>query len=442
LRYLAWLTGFAVLCLAGLFSASAQPAADQVSQSQSFSLTDTEAAQLLIANNRLDEAKSVLLRDLESRPDDSETIFLLGTIAVAEKDYDTAISYFRRILVQEPNAERVRLELARAFFLKGDYDNADRQFRFARAGDVPDAAKANIDQFLSAISRLKEWSFNFSLAVAPDTNENAATDVSLINIYGLPFTLDAGARRKSGLGLSGDIGGEYSPLLGDNLKARIGIDAYRLDYGGSQFDDMTISSYAGPQLLFSGWDISALVTGFKRWYGNRPYLNGGGGKVTADIGITSDWLAGLSLGAQSLSYRTSPAQNGPLFSLAGQVSYVLSPSSLVQFQSGFNRQNAAVQVYSYSAWWLGGGYSQDLPFGFSAAFQPSYYFADYDSPLPGFGVRRSDRALVLNVTLLNRRWDYRGFTPKFSFSFTDQGSNIPLYRYARSQFQIGVTSQF
>ena len=429
------------MALLAAAAAFASPAAAQ-ENSRTFVISDLQAAQILIANNRLDDAKRLLEHVLTANPDDSETLFLLATIATAQKDYDTAISLFRRILVREPDAERVRLELARAFFFKGDYDNADRQFRFARAGDISDAVKANIDRFLSAISRLREWTFNFSLAVAPDTNENAATGVSFINIYGLPFTLDTSARRRSGLGLAGDSGGEWSPLIGENLKARIGLDAYRLEYGGGSFDDMTISSYAGPQFLFPDWDVSLLATGFQRWYGNKPYLNGGGGKLMADYGITSDWLIGISLGAQSLFYRTNPAQNGPLFSSAGQVSYVLSPSSLFQAQVGFNRQDAAVEAYSYSAWWLGGAYSQDLPYGFSAGFAPSYYFTDYSAPLAGFGVTRSDRTLMLNFSLLNRRFDYHGFTPKFSVSFTDQESNIPLYRYTRSQFQIGLTSQF
>ena len=364
---MAWRTIPALVSLLAL--ALISPAHTQES-TRTVTITNTQAAQLLIENNRLDDAQKLLLRDLESRPDDSETLFLLGTIATAQKDYDGAISYFRGILVNEPDVERVRLELARAFFLKGDYDNADRQFRFARAGDVPDTVKANIDRFLSAIGRLREWTFNFSFGLAPDTNENVATGISLINIYGLPFALDPSARRKSGVGLTGDMGGEWSPLLSGNIKARIGADAYRLDYGGSQFDDMTISSYAGPQLLFPNWDISALVTGFQRWYGNKPFLNGGGGRLAADIGITSDWLIGVSIGAQSLFYRNIPAQNGPLFSLQGQASYVLSPSSLFQLQAGFNRQDAAVSAYSYSGWWLGGGYSQDLfPFSvFSAAF--------------------------------------------------------------------------
>lgn len=91
------------------------------------------------------------------------------------------------------------------FLLKGDYDNADRQFRFARAGDIDDAVKGNVDRFLSAINRLREWTVN--VALAPDTNQNAATSASQVNIFGLPFALGQGARKTSGIGLAGDIGG-------------------------------------------------------------------------------------------------------------------------------------------------------------------------------------------------------------------------------------------
>ena len=55
---------------------------------------------------------------------------------------------------------------------------------------------------------------------------------------------------------------------------------------------------------------------------------------------------------------------------------------------------------------------------------------------------RSDDALTLAFTLLNRRLDYHGFTPRLSYVFTEQHSNIPLYSFTRNQFQIGVTSLF
>jgi hypothetical protein len=410
--------------------------------STTINISPTQAVQLLIAGNRLEDAKRLLEQLLAINPNDSETLFLMATVAVAEKDYDAAISLYRRILVSEPGAERVRLDLARAFFLKGDYDNADRQFRFARAGDVDDTVKANVDRFLTAINRLRQWTLNFSFSLAPDTNQNAATSASQVNIFGLPFALDKSARKQSGLGVAADVSGEWSPLLDDNIKARLGADLYRVDYSGGAFDDMTISAYGGPQLLFADWDVSVLATGFKRWFANRDYVSGVGGKLAADYGITSDWLLGASIGGQQVTNAFVPAQGGPLWTAQTQVTYILSPSSLFQLQLGFNRQEAQAGAYSYSGVWFGGGYSQDLPFGFSAGLQPSIFITRYDDMLPAFGQTRSDNAFMLAFTILNRRFDYHGFTPRFSYVFTEQHSNIPLYSFTRNQVQIGLTSLF
>ena len=93
--------------------------ADAQQPTRTIGITDTEAAQLLISSNRLEEAKRVLEQVLVAKPDDSEALFLMATIAVEQKDYDTAISLYRHILVREPDVERVRLDLARAFFLRG-----------------------------------------------------------------------------------------------------------------------------------------------------------------------------------------------------------------------------------------------------------------------------------------------------------------------------------
>jgi tetratricopeptide (TPR) repeat protein len=433
---------FWVLLLGALALASGAAAQDKGGPAKTIVLSDTQAAQLLIANDRLDDAKRLLERARAANPDDSQTLFLLAAIAVAQKDYDTAISLYRHILAREPEAERVRLELARTFFLQGDYDNADRQFRFARAGDIDDAVKTNIDRFLSTINRLRQWTVNFSLALAPDTNQNASTSASQVDVYGLPFTLDPGARRQSGVGIAGDIGAEWSPRLDDNLKARVGADFYRVEYSGGHFDDMTFSGYAGPQWLFDNWDASVLLTGFERWYANQEYLHGLGGKLAADYGITSNLLIGATLGGQSVSNAFIPEQGGPLWTAQVQGTYVLSPSSLFQLQFGLNRQDAQIAPYSYKSIWFGGGYQQDLPFGFSAAIQPSYFVTRYDAALAAFGKTRADDTAMLAFTVLNRRFDYHGFTPRLSWVYTNQRSNIALYSYSRSQFQIGLTSLF
>ena len=102
--------------LGAFLTASCAQAQDAVNApGTTIHLTNIQAARLLMAGNRLDDARRLLEQELAARPDDSEVLFLLATIAVAEKDYDAAISLYRRILVREPDSERVRLDLARAF---------------------------------------------------------------------------------------------------------------------------------------------------------------------------------------------------------------------------------------------------------------------------------------------------------------------------------------
>ncbi len=163
-------------------------------------ISETQAAAILMQAGRLEDSKTVLNHVIETEPGDNEAYFLLGLIAIVEMDYDTAIRHFRLILTREPDAERVRLELARAFFLDEDYDNAARNFRFARAGDLPSEAIANVDRYLLAISRLKRWSYYFSIALAQDTNVNAATDLNEVDIFGLPFVLSDDARKNPDMG--------------------------------------------------------------------------------------------------------------------------------------------------------------------------------------------------------------------------------------------------
>ena len=99
-----------------------------------------------------------------------------------------------------------------------------------------------------------------------------------------------------------------------------------------------------------------------------------------------------------------PDQSGPLYStqLTGHLcSVALQP---VPAATGRNRQDAQIGAYSYSGVWLGGGYSQDLPFGFSPDFQPSYFITRYDDELAAFGKTRADNALMLAFNVLNRRF--------------------------------------
>jgi tetratricopeptide (TPR) repeat protein len=405
-------------------------------------ITETDAAALLLEAGQLDAAKRVLAHVLETNPNDNAAIFLLGMIAVAEKAYGAAIDSFRRILATEPNRERVRLELARVFFVQGDYENAERNFRFARAGDLAPEVKANIDQYLAVISRLKRWSYDLGLALAQDTNANGATSVHQVDLYGLPFTLSDNARQKSGAGVAIDLGGEWSPILFDDIKAKLGGHVHRLEYSGSAFDDMTLSAYAGPEFLLLRWQIDTLMTGFRRWYGNTPYNQGLGGRIAATFAPLPQVQLGAVFDMQAVSYRQVTEQDGMVTSGNVEATYTISPSSLVRVSGGIAVQAAKVSALADTTYWIALDYYQDLPWGFSANIEPAFSWTRYNAPLLAFGVARDDHIWAARLDLLNRRIEYRGFAPRLSFIYANQISTISLYRYSRTQVQIGLTRQF
>ena len=405
-------------------------------------ISETAAAALLIQAGRLDDAKRVLAHVLETNPKDNEAVFLQGMIAVAEKRYSDAIEVFRRILADEPNRERVRLELGRAFFLEGDYENAERNFRFARAGDLPDDAKRNVDQYLAAIQRLKRWSYGVSLGVADDTNVNAATNLQTVYIYGLPFSLSDNARQTSGIGAAIDASGEFSPLISADYKILVGGLVHRLQYGRGEFDDMTVAAYAGPEFFLARWRFDTLVTGFERWYGESPYSEGIGGRASIGYALLPTLQLGLTFDGQADSFRPIHDQDGPIYAASGEIAYTFSPSRIVRLSGGVAVQEARLAAYADTTYWLALDYYQDFPLGFSTNLEPAISTIGYNSALAAFGAARTDYSWAVRLDVLNRRLEYRGFAPRISYIHSQDDSNIALYRYSRDQVQFGVTGQF
>ena len=161
------------------------------------------AAQALIDAGRFEEAIVALRPLLAQAPVDANVFFLYGLASLeaaqrpgrADDDRDIllneAIAAFRAMLVNAPGLVRVRLELARAFFLRGQDRLARRHFELVLASGVPEAVAAKVHQFLKLLRARKRRTGYFGTAIAPDSNLNAASDTEIIyiDVFGarLPF---------------------------------------------------------------------------------------------------------------------------------------------------------------------------------------------------------------------------------------------------------------
>ena len=144
----------AVLVLAGPAAGQQPPSPPAAGQPAAGGI---DKAQSLIRERRFVEALSVLQPLAKRRPIPANVLFLIGFAAieasqqpgVSDKTRDTlldaAIAALRRMLVKEPGLVRVRLELARALFLKEEDRLATRHFEQVLAGQPPTAVALNVN---------------------------------------------------------------------------------------------------------------------------------------------------------------------------------------------------------------------------------------------------------------------------------------------------------
>ena len=271
---------------------------------------------------RLCVAVLILLLTLPATAQDLDSLFQEGMQAIQEASVttneerreellDEAIAMFRDMLVADPNLVRVRLELARAFFLKGEDSLARRHFEAVLAGGVPDAVAANVHRFLAEIRARRRWSFNAGFAIAPDSNIGAGSDDRTIYIFGLPFQRDAQELTSSGVGLVLWGGGEYHYPLNDRTRLRAGGNLSRREHGGSQFDEASVSAHLGPRILLDErTEASVLATAGQRWVGTVKDHHALGGHIEAGHRVSRTVTVNGRATWEDRHYRTRTSLDG------------------------------------------------------------------------------------------------------------------------------------
>jgi tetratricopeptide (TPR) repeat protein len=427
-----------LIALAATMPAAAQPAPAQPDP--------LAVAEVMIGQKRYDDARKILdvlaAHPAHEHLRDNQVQFLLGILDIEDKNYDSAIAHFHRILVNDPKQVRVRLELGRAYFLKEDYADAQRQFLFARAGHLPPAVQSNVDRFLGAIRSLQTFGYGLSFSVAADSNLNAGPATDAVSLYGLPFQLSPNAQANKGVGLALDASAEWSPRLGKTLKWRIGTQLHRSQYKETEFDDMTLGVYTGPHVTLKRWDFNLLGSVSRRWYGDRTYTNSYGGSFDATYFVTARLGLGASTGLSHSDYPQIPLQSGPGHTYGVTAFYTPTPASIVRAGASFGVQDAQISAYANHSQQFGLSYSREFNGGLTIALAPSYTRIGYEAALAAFAQVRLDHQMSGQVSLLDRKIDWSGFTPRLVYTYTRNDSTIPLYAFHRNRVELGFTRAF
>ena len=408
-------------------------------------------AQTLMRHGKFDEALAILLPLVSAETVDADALFLYGLAAVGaadrpgmpEKQRDTlldeAIGVFHAMLVRRPELVRVRLELGRAFFLKGEDGLARQQFDQVLASKPPAAVALNVNRFLSVMRARKRWSLRVGMALAPDSNIGASSDERTIYIdiggQRLPFRRDQEELTQSGIGLTAWAGGEYQYPLDERWRLRAGADISRSEYGENEFDRMTVAAHLGPRWLIGRYsEASLLAVARRHWRANDPEHYALGFRAEARRRLSQRMVANARVSRLRRHYDERADLDGPVTDVSLGGTYIMGPTIRTDAAMGWGRERPEAVRSRHDRRWIRGGVSVALPLGFTVGASATLRWADYEGDWSFFTQSdqpRRDLTRSLRVNAFNRGFTLGGFSPQVSLVQERRTSNAQLHDYER-----------
>jgi hypothetical protein len=409
----------------------------------------------LMRAGSLEEARAIYAAVLEKTRNADfrvEARFQTTQILLLEGKYRAAAASLQTILNERPNLPRVRLELARAYFLDKNYDDAAFQFELVKGGDLPPEVLANVEHFLDRIRRQKNWTLDFFLTPVSDSNIGQASGGSeecIDTVFGtLCRPLEA---KESGLGLSGGVSLDYFRRLSQDWGLRASVGFNGLVYEQHDYDDHTLYMALGPRRLWESGEASLQPTFRKRWYGRKEYSQEYGLRLDARQNFGPLILdGGASWGVTDYADPyVHGFLHGPSWGLRFQPRYILNDRTFVQAGVQFLRDETRERAYASDNWRYTLGAYRILPYSFAlflegsltrSGYKASQWYVTKDNRIDE--TTRRDTIWGFTSSLSSSAFAAWGLTPVLQYSYTRRDSNIWTREFERHRLNLMVNIRF
>ncbi|MGI9311822.1 MAG: surface lipoprotein assembly modifier [bacterium] len=365
-----------------------------------------------------------------------------------------AIAALRAIVVAHPRLLRVRLELARAFFLNGDDALARRHFELALDADPPRAVAVNARRFLHALRARRRWSGYFSVNLEQSDNINGGPETRVIYLHGLPFTLseDTRPRAETGLSIAGGVEYQHPLSAPDSTRAtragewrwRFGADLRRAEYEDHALDQTYAQARTGPRFQI-GQRTQVDATAFygRRWVDANRHSRRHGLRIKARHRLSAKVGANAGASFEKVRHeRANRMRDERIADYALGASYLFSPLLQGSVDIGHER-NVLDSSRGSSADRASLGAAAILPRGWTLGAEHELLRRDHRAAgVNTAGARQRDRKRTARVFVLNRGFTALGFSPQLIITRERQDSNAPLSHYRRTRADLRWVRQY
>jgi hypothetical protein len=404
---------------------------------QAFSLS----LQLFLRAGDYDKALALLLSrpDLVARP---EGLRLQVELLVRLGRDEAALDAIETYLSAHPDDAVARFQLAEIHFKRRHDQAAVLAYRLALAGGL-DPFRAGVTHArLEAINSRKSLRLWFGGSISPDSNVNAGTDATHVDLFGLPFQLDEAARRRRGVGVSAYGGVEKSFRLSPVLYVRATGFVSLSELPGEDLDSLFTSVRLGPEWrLGPNTSVSAQATLSRNDVGGALFEQREGVLLEGDTyGRDRRWRG--TLAAEAVRRTLNPGREGQSVTLDLSRTRYLSTSSLWSLGGTAVRRDARDASESYWQGEMSVGRLFQAPLASLLYVETRYGERRFDGSAAAFGVTRRDQEFSLQARVSKRDLLLFGAHPYVQMTLSRSRSNIDLYSYDRNRVEFGLTREF
>lgn len=352
---------------------------------------------------------------------------------------ESALPLLDRLVSIAPDTHEYRLELGFALLKVGQYGRARYQLDRSRAGNTNPVQVAAANRLISVAEARRIFSGYFNLNVRPETNPGKQTDLTSVDIFGLPFAV---ANAPGSTSLIVTAGGAARPHIAENLRWRFSVDTWSRLSDEKILRDHILSFRSGPIFSFNNngqaeigilarrrWNADELYNDSRGFYanlglpiGDRAYLMVRGGRETLEFFNGSIPRAQRTVGLQ-LNVLASAS-----ILLRGSLDLAVTDAA---FPSVAGR-NTEVRL----------GIDRSFPNGLDVRADLWHRTDHRDGPDRVFGVTRRDSITGLEFGVSKRDLRLGRFLPEIVVG-ADQGkSNIAFFDYDNRYINLRLRTNF
>ncbi len=205
--------------------------------------------------------------------------FLYGVAAINVGRIPDGLLALERHLAAVPANDRARLELARGYFLLGEYTRARAEFEFVLRYNPPAGVRANINGFLQAMQvrettdRRATARLYVEVGIGHDTNVNGGTFRDEIQlVFGNISPADSPSRQVPDSYAQAAVGGQQLLRVTNRLSVFAGADLdHRANVDERAYDQTNAGAYVGLTQLGAGALWRLTLGGTRLMVGGNRY---------------------------------------------------------------------------------------------------------------------------------------------------------------------------